>query len=163
MKGDNYINNKATKSTFKNRINGYKIIHLATHASSGGENPFIAFYDSKMGMKELYSLQNNAQLVFLSACDTSIGEIIQGEGTLTLARGFFYTGSQAVVASLWKTSDKSTSYIVEDFYKNIEENQGVSTALHNAKLKYLREHSLSDASPYYWASLKAWEIINLFL
>ncbi|WP_405350261.1 CHAT domain-containing protein [Nonlabens sp. Asnod3-H03] len=154
IKGDNYINNKATKSTFKNRINGYKIIHLATHASSG-ENPFIAFYDSKMGMKELYSLQNNAQLVFLSACDTSIGEIIQGEGTLTLARGFFYTGSQAVVASLWKTSDKSTSYIVEDFYKNIEENQGVSTALHNAKLKYLREHSLSDASPYYWASLKA--------
>ncbi|WOI21581.1 CHAT domain-containing protein [Nonlabens ulvanivorans] len=154
IEGDNYINNNATKSNFKEYINDYKIIHLATHASSG-ENPFIAFHDSKLSIKELYSLENNAQLVFLSACDTSIGEIIQGEGTLTLARGFFYTGSQAVVASLWKTSDKSTSYIVEDFYKNIEENEGVSTALHNAKLKYLRENSLSDASPYYWASLKA--------
>lgn len=154
IKGDNYINNNATKSNFKEYINDYKIIHLATHASSG-ENPFIAFHDSKLSIKELYSLENNAQLVFLSACDTSIGEIIQGEGTLTLARGFFYTGSQAVVASLWKTSDKSTSYIVEDFYKNIEEKKGVSTALHNAKLKYIKEHSLSDASPYYWASLKA--------
>ena len=154
IEGDNYINHIATKNNFKSLIDDYKIIHLATHASSG-EDPFIGFHDSKLGIKELYSLENNAQLVFLSACDTSIGEIIQGEGTLTLARGFFYTGSQAVVASLWKTSDKSTSYIVEDFYKNIEEKNGVSTALHRAKLKYIKEHSLSDVSPYYWASLKS--------
>ncbi|EAS19347.1 conserved hypothetical transmembrane protein, FOG, TPR repeat [Flavobacteria bacterium BBFL7] len=153
IEGDNYINDQATKSNFKDLVSDYKIIHLATHASSG-ENPFIAFYDSKLTIKELYSLDNNAQLVFLSACDTSIGEIIQGEGTLTIARGFFYTGSQAVIASLWKTSDKSTSYIVEDFYQNIDNELGVSTALHNAKLKYLKEHSLSNASPYYWASLK---------
>ncbi|WP_211291745.1 CHAT domain-containing protein [Nonlabens xylanidelens] len=152
IEGDNYIDSLATKETFLEEINNYKVIHLATHASSG-EDPFIAFHDQRLEIKELYALENNAQLVFLSACDTSVGELIQGEGTLTLARGFFHAGSQSVVASLWKASDKSTSIIVEDFYKNINEGKGISTALHLSKLKYIKEHRLSDASPYYWSSL----------
>ena len=152
IEGDNYIDSLAIKETFLKEINNYKVIHLATHASSG-EDPFIAFHDQRLGIKELYALENNAQLVFLSACDTSVGELIQGEGTLTLARGFFHAGSQSVVASLWKTSDKSTSIIVEDFYKNINDGKSISTALHLSKLKYIKEHRLSDASPYYWSSL----------
>lgn len=154
INGTNYLNEKATNEIFKQEVNNYKIVHLATHASAG-ENPYIAFYDGMLGLKELYTIENNAQLVFLSACETSVGEIAQGEGTLTLARGFFNTGAQAVVASLWKTNDQSTSFIVENFYKNIKEGHGVSTSLHLAKLNYIKQHKLSESSPFYWSALIA--------
>ncbi|MGJ8683990.1 MAG: CHAT domain-containing protein [Nonlabens sp.] len=154
IKSDIFIDSLATKEAFLSQFDKFKIVHLATHASSGVD-PFLAFYDSKLSIEELYVLNNNAQLVFLSACDTSVGAIAQGEGALTIARGFFNTGAQSVVASLWKTSDKSTAFIVEEFYKNIEDEKGVSTALHLAKLKYLKNHNLSEVSPYYWSSLIA--------
>ena len=39
-----------------------------------------------------------------------------------------------------------------DFYKNLKDNQSKTLALNNAKRSYLKNHSLSEKSPYYWAS-----------
>ncbi len=141
----------ANKSNFlKNSVNS-KIIHLATHANASG-NPQIQFYDSILPLHELYTYKNNADLVVLSACETNLGEIKKGEGVLSLARGFFHSGANSVVSSLWKINDASTSEIMTDFYKNLKDNQSKTLALNNAKRSYLKKHSLSEKSPYYWAS-----------
>ncbi len=141
----------ANKSNFlKNSVNS-KIIHLATHANASG-NPQIQFYDSILPLHELYTYKNNADLVVLSACETNLGEIKKGEGVLSLARGFFHSGANSVVSSLWKINDASTSEIMTDFYKNLKDNQSKTLALNNAKRSYLKNHSLSEKSPYYWAS-----------
>lgn len=145
------IQNTATKEDFLQNSSQSNIIHLATHADAG-KNPWIAFADDKLELHELYTYKNNADLVTLSACNTSLGEIAKGEGVLSLARGFFYSGSKSVVSSLWEVNDQSTAQIMTSFYKNLKEGETKSEALNNAKRAYLNTHELSDQSPYYWSS-----------
>ncbi|MEL6810849.1 MAG: CHAT domain-containing protein [Bacteroidota bacterium] len=151
MGGNTILNSNASKQHFLDEAPNYRILHLATHAE-GGANPWIAFNDSKLKAHELYTFTNQADLVVLSACNTSLGKIAQGEGVLSLARGFFYSGANSVVSSLWNVNDGSTSDIMEEFYVALEEGETKSASLRRAKLNYLSAHSLSDASPYYWAS-----------
>ena len=151
LKGKIRLENTATKEDFLQNSKHSKIIHLATHADVGG-NPWIAFADEKLELYELYTYKNNADLVTLSACNTSLGELAKGEGVLSLARGFFYSGSKSVVSSLWEVNDKSTAEIMTSFYTNIKKGQTKSEAINNAKRTYLLNHSLSEKSPYYWSS-----------
>ncbi len=147
---NNYKEKDASKHNFLSNTDDYKIIHLATHANFSDKLQ-IAFHDSNLEYSELYTSRNQAELVVLSACNTSLGEIAEGEGVMSLARGFFYAGANTVISSLWNANDKSTAQIMESFYNNLEKGQTKSKALHNAKIKYLKSTSLSDASPHYWA------------
>ncbi|MFD2561663.1 CHAT domain-containing protein [Aquimarina rubra] len=152
--GSLLIDQEATKENFVKRIKDYKILHLATHAdASDSITPWIAFRNSKLTDLELNSLQSQAELVVLSACNTSLGKISRGEGILSLARGFFKSGANTVIPSLWSTNDKATANITSDFYKNLSEGQTKSAALRTAKLNYLNNNTDAEASPHYWASL----------
>lgn len=151
INGGVFTNSNANKENFLKQSSQSKIIHLATHANSEG-NPSIDFYDQKLELHELYTYKNNADLVVLSACETNLGEIKKGEGVLSLARGFFYSGANTVVSSLWNVNDSSTSFLMKKFYENLKNKQSKIDALNNAKRTYLESHSLSEKSPYYWAS-----------
>lgn len=145
---------EATTTNFKNSVDKFKIIHLATHANASDSlNPWIAFRNDKLYHQELNTIQNNADLVVLSACNTSLGEVRSGEGIMSLARGFFKSGAKSVIPSLWSTNDKATATITADFYKNLSEGQTKSEALRTAKLNYLHNNTDAEASPHYWASL----------
>lgn len=151
--GTSYLNEKATKNTFIKESSKYSIIHLATHANAQDSiSPWIAFNDEKITLQELYLTKNNASLVVLSGCNTTLGKEEVGEGVMSLARGFFYSGSQSVLSSLWNADNTSTPFIMNEFYKNLHNGQTKSKSLHNAKLTYLKNHSLSEMSPHYWAS-----------
>jgi len=154
--GSTLLNKQASKVNFLKALNTTSngIIHIASHANAQDKvAPWIAFNDENITLEELYLTQNNASLVVLSGCNTSLGEQEIGEGVMSLARGFFYSGSQSVISSLWSIDDRSTSEITTDFYKNLGEGQTKATALHNAKLNYINTHNLSEASPYYWSAL----------
>ncbi len=151
IKSDLFTTTNATKNNFLSNSGNYKILHLATHATSSN-NPAIYFSKDTLKLHELYTHKTNADLVVLSACETNLGEIKKGEGVFSLSRGFFYSGAKSVISSLWNVNDVSTSSIMKDFYKNLNNHQSKSKALNNAKRKYLKEHSLSEKSPYYWAS-----------
>ncbi|WP_235016426.1 CHAT domain-containing tetratricopeptide repeat protein [Aquimarina sp. AU474] len=154
---DNYISSshykrqEASKQNFLSNTQNHKIIHLATHANFSDKLQ-IAFHDANLEYHELYTSKNQAELVVLSACNTSLGEIAKGEGVMSLARGFFYAGANTVISTFWNANDKSTATIMDNFYKNLKAGQTKSKALHNSKIEYLRSNSLSDASPYYWAT-----------
>ena len=149
----NYSKEIATKQQFLKSLQDNNIIHLATHASTTDSiSPWIAFHDDKLNLDELYLTQNNADLIVLSACKTNTGQLAVGEGVMSLSRGFFQTGTKSVVSSLWNANDKATASIMDSFYKHLKGGKTKSKALHLAKLEYLKSKSLSDASPYYWAS-----------
>lgn len=151
IKGDYFVRDEATKSNFLKTGKNYKILHLATHADASA-SPWIAFKDSILELPELYAFRNEADLVVLSACNTSLGEVANGEGVMSLARGFFHSGANSVVSSLWNVNDKSTAALLSVFFENLSDGQSKSEALRNAKLSYINSHSLSETSPYYWAS-----------
>lgn len=148
-----FLNKEASIANFSSHIINHDIIHVASHANANDSiSPWIAFSDNKINLKELYTIDNTAELVVLSACNTSLGEIYKGEGVMSLSRSFFNTGANSVLPSLWNVNDKSTAFIMIHFYKNLKAGMTKSSALHQAKLKYLNTHSLSETSPYYWAS-----------
>lgn len=153
LRSDVYKYTEASKVNFKTKIEDYKLIHISTHASANKSGlPHLIFHDSILNINEIYKTNNNAELIVLNACETSLGELIKGEGVMSLARSFYNTGSKSVISNLWSVNDKSSAELMENFYENIEAGLSKSKALRNAKLNYLESHSLSETSPYYWAS-----------
>lgn len=153
--GDTLTQRNASKTRFLEDMPKYQILHLATHADSGThfEDPWIAFEDQKMTLQEIYASKNQADLVVLSGCKTSLGKLSKGEGVMSLARGFFYAGANSVISSLWEVNDKANQQLMKDFYTGIEQGLSTSSALRNAKLNYLDTHEGSLQSPMYWGAL----------
>lgn len=148
-----FSNEKASKYNFLSNVEDYKIIHLATHSgASDTEKPWLAFNDSKVNLNEIYATKNQADLVVLSACKTSQGEMKSGEGVISLARGFLYSGTKSVISTLWNINDKTTQEIMHSFYTNLKKGMTKSKALHESKLSYLSTNEGTLVSPYYWSS-----------
>lgn len=154
--GKFFENATATFDNFKTNAANYSILHLSTHAASGDtETPAsIKFYDQEILYSELYNLKINPDLVVLSACETGIGKLYKSEGAMSIARGFQLAGAQNLLFSLWKVNDYTTSVFMDNFYKNIKNNQSYFEANANAKLDFLKNKNIPNAkkSPYYWSA-----------
>ena len=148
--------NEATKKDVLGQINAYSILHLSTHANSGDFTTpaSIDFIDSKLQLQELYNLDLKSDLVVLSACETGVGILQKGEGSINLTRGFKYAGVSNLVVSLWKINDLSTSQLMSIFYSDLEETESAFAANQNSKLAYLNNTDISNVkkSPYYWSA-----------
>ena len=157
--GSALIGNKATKSNFLNKLNDYRVLHLATHAKSHefvGDFSFVAFQEhdsirenNHLYVPELYKLELNSDLVVLSACETGLGEWRRGEGIIGLSRAFIAAGINSTVTSLWNVNDAQTAKLMVMFYDNLKDGMTKDKALRLAKLKYLEEESMT--APYFWA------------
>jgi CHAT domain-containing protein len=93
---------------------------------------------------------NGTELVVLSACDSGVGDIQNGEGVYGLRRALVLAGAQTQVTSLWKVSDEATRPLMVNFYKRLLKGEGRSAALRHAQQEMLANKELSH--PYYWAS-----------
>ncbi|MGB3465405.1 MAG: CHAT domain-containing tetratricopeptide repeat protein [Cyclobacteriaceae bacterium] len=154
ISGDVYIDQQAVKAKFLKTMDQYKLIHLSTHANSGlVDSSYIAFKDSKLRVEEIYAEKNDAELIVLSACETSVGEQVAGEGVMSLSRAFFYAGAASVMSTLWNVNDETSVESIIGFYQALLNGESRSQALRTAKINYLNTHSGSEISPYYWSSL----------
>jgi CHAT domain-containing protein len=91
-------------------------------------------------------------LVVLSACQTGLGDISQGEGVFGLQRGFKKAGANSILMSLWEVNDEATQILMTQFYKNLVSGQSKRQSLRSAQ-KYLREYNRGKFDkPEYWAA-----------
>ncbi len=151
--GQYFFGRDAGIADFRKAAASANIIHIATHANadtSATAVPGIDLYDSTLYLDELYALKLPASLVVLSACETGIGHIEKSEGPMSLARGFYYAGAKNIITSLWNVDDVSTTQLFKSFYSNISSND-FAASLRSAKMEYIKNTSVSGASPYYWA------------
>jgi CHAT domain-containing protein len=150
---DDEVNNTAFFKAFENSA----VLHISTHAYLSGANkePTLDFGKEKLFLFELLAERNKPNLVILSACRTGDGLLAQGEGIISLSRGFSAVGTPATIAGLWNVNDDAVSKITADVYKQLLAGQTSGEALHNAKLTWLNTGQTSDAMylPYYWDSL----------
>ena len=161
--GKLYINNGARESVFKSEAGKYDIIHMAMHAVLNDQFPMYSkmlFYqgndsleDGNLNTYEVYGVPLKAKMVILSSCNTGTGVLHSGEGILSLARGFIYSGSQSVIMSMWEIEDRSGAEIVKSFYTHLKRGSTKSNALRKARLEYLKSSDMLRSHPYFWSSL----------
>ncbi len=166
LKGKVMIDSAATKENFRELVNHYKVVHLATHASANNIDPsqsYIAFYpgrndssDYKLYAPEIYDMElDSTDLVILSACETGTGQLVKGEGLMSLSRAFAYAGCPNIITSLWKADDKSTAFITQQLHEYLEKGMTKDKALQQAKLDLLNDDAIDPRLKYpgYWAHL----------
>ncbi|XWK87591.1 MAG: tetratricopeptide repeat protein [Phormidium sp.] len=90
------------------------------------------------------------KLVVLSACETGVGDVANGEGVLGLRRAFVLAGAETQVLSLWKVDDDGTKDLMVSYYRRLLNNEGRSSALREIQLEMLRGNKYQH--PYYWAA-----------
>ncbi len=154
--GEIYFGPEASKKAFLNLASNADILHLSTHACLNKEDPMesrIFFANQKyITTEEIYALDINAKMTVLSACQTGLGKVYNGEGVISLARAFSQAGCPSVTMSLWPVADDATSQIMISYYENLDKGINKGAALREAKLTYLNEQPKSKQHPYYWAA-----------
>jgi CHAT domain-containing protein len=170
---------QATESALK-RVRGPRLLHLATHGFFLGdtvratareraglprENPMLRSGLVFAGVSALQSEQDDGvltaleaagldldgtQLVVLSACETGLGAVRNGEGVFGLRRAFVVAGAQTLVMSLWQVDDESTQRLMSDYYRRLAVGADRVEALRSTQLALLADPS--SRHPFYWAS-----------
>jgi len=147
----------ATKNEIVSKMKSARIIHLATHGllddfKGTGVPGAIALAPSGqdsglLRSDEILDLKLNAELVVLSACNTGSGRIT-GDGVIGLSRSLISAGVPSVIVSLWTVPDDSTSELMTEFYRNLQQKQDKAAALRNAMLTTMKQHP----QPKDWAA-----------
>lgn len=87
------------------------------------------------GLSILNMPLQDLRLVTLSACETGLGDLTNGEGVQGLQRAFHLAGCRNVIASLWQVNDESTAALMSVFYHELwVKNRPPIEALRSAQL-----------------------------
>jgi CHAT domain-containing protein len=151
------VRSAASKSAVKELGNGFSILHFATHGKFDADAPLSSgLYlakgsapDGILTVSDLYLMRWDVDLVTLSACETGLGKVANGDDVIGLTRGFLYAGARSIVASLWEVDDAATEHLMVSFYRNLE-GHGKREALRLAQLETRQRYP----DPRYWAAFQ---------
>jgi CHAT domain-containing protein len=165
-----FTGSRARKATLQ-QVEAPRMLHIASHgfflpdARVNGENPLLRAGLALAGANLPHETNESGiltaleasslnlwgtQLVTLSACDTGVGEIRNGEGVYGLRRSFVLAGAESMVMSLWPVSDSVARETMVAYYTGLRAGLGRGDALRQAKLALLRRKVRQH--PFYWAS-----------
>jgi CHAT domain-containing protein len=139
----------------------YRYLHFATHGLVNNTHPDLSGLifsavdregkpqEAFLRVHDIATLKLPSELTVLSACQTALGRVTQGEGVVGLARGFLCAGSKRVVASLWSVNDASTAKLMTEFYRAmIKAKKSPAAALRQAQITMWKQNPKQN--PYFW-------------
>lgn len=147
-----YVGDEVTKDLLKHKLQESKkdidILHIACHGVFKSQEALksgIKFVKKEnltdeeiLTAEEIFSLEMNADLVTLSACESGINDNKPGDELIGLTRALIYAGTPSVLVSLWSVDEISTSILMSRFYQKLKERLNKAEALQQAQLEVQR-------------------------
>ncbi|MCK5028643.1 MAG: CHAT domain-containing protein [Bacteroidales bacterium] len=159
--GDVYVDNKASEANFKKKACNYDILHLAMHTIIDDTNPMYSKMvftqtndsaeDGFLNTFELYNMNLNARMAVLSSCNSGSGIMHRGEGVLSMARGFVYSGCPSIIMTLWSVEDNSGVKLMTSFYSILLKGNNKSHSLRQSKIDFIKNADQLKSHPYFWS------------
>lgn len=167
-----HLGSAATEARVRSVGKGVQTLHIACHglldelmplnSALALTSPGASQNGKDNGLLQAWEIfeqvRLDADLVVLSACETSSGRPVAGEGLIGLTRAFQYAGARSVVASLWKVSDRSTAELMVRFHHQLRHGMAKDEALRAAQIELLRNGAASTvgdtSAPYHWAAFQ---------
>jgi CHAT domain-containing protein/Tfp pilus assembly protein PilF len=147
------LEGEATETKVTESIEQASIIHFATHGLFNEKQPLQSSLalaasdgDGFLTADDILNYKLQADLVFLSACNTGRGKIT-GDGAIGLSRSFLAAGAQSTVVSLWYVPDLPTATLAIEFYRHLQATQDKAQALRQAMLTVMKQ----NPHPVNWA------------
>jgi CHAT domain-containing protein len=134
------------------------LLHLGTHfvlrPGHIGRSWLLTGDAQRLSLDELAAFELRGQaLVTLSACETGLGgaEGADGREVDGLAAVLARRGAGAVIASLWRVDDRSTSALMRALYAALAQGAPPATALQQAQQRVRDAAGGAWRHPFHWA------------
>lgn len=138
-------------------------VHFATHSTANPAAPNFGYLQLADG-ERLYSfnlggLSFSGKHVFLSACETRMGQNIPGEGVYGVADSFLAGGAASVVSTLWRIESDSSALFARRYYEFLIQTHNAATALAMTEREFIQGKWYAEKggvpvtfdAPLYWA------------
>ncbi len=139
-----------------------KVFHVASHIEADGENPWksrivLGPGENEWTLGDLEGLRLHADLVVLSGCRSGAGKVFPGEGNISLARSFLYTGCGGVLTTEEAVEDRFACLFVRQFFRRLRESGGDAVrALHRTRVDFGSDPAYGD--PDLWSNFRLYGI-----
>lgn len=136
----------ATRQAVLRELATHDWVHLSCHGHqdlSSPSNGGLVLFDGALSIADINSQE--ADLVFLSACQTATTGIRLTDEMMTLATAMRYGGSSHVIATLWTVYDTIAADVAELVYEHLTrhgrpDSRDAGAALHLAVRELRRRH-----------------------
>ncbi|MBV8165515.1 MAG: CHAT domain-containing protein, partial [Alphaproteobacteria bacterium] len=144
----------------KRELAGYRYLLFSTHGYLSTEEPALSAIvlsqrdkatntDGYVTASEWPSYELRSDLIVLSACETALGKVVQGEGVMGLPYALYVAGNRNTLLSLWPVVDESTAAFMTRLFAQLGAGKSQVQALSDTKREFLAGGKY--AAPVFWA------------
>ena len=153
-----FFRDQASKDNFARNAPDSRLVHIAAHAVADTLDPLhskvlLADRDGKpayLEAKDVLGMRlDGVAMIALSACESGLGRVENGDEVLGFTRSFLSAGTSTLLASLWPVSDAATEKLMTTLYADLAKGMQVQDAMREAQRAVMADPA--TAHPFYWA------------
>ena len=153
-----FFKDQANKSNFEASAPKARLLHIAAHAMADTLDPLhskVLLADENgqpnyLEARDVLGMDlKGTAMIALSACESGLGRVEDGDEVLGFTRSFLSAGTSTLLASLWPVSDAATETLMTTLYDDLAKGVMVQDAMRDAQRAVLANPE--TAHPFFWA------------